>query len=85
MGGWRIVFLMKGLHFRYIFHAGVALLVPKWFGGVAPRHRGNQSEGTKARNQKKTREKLELRWPGIPFPQLPPKKAIGNKDINEII
>lgn len=25
-----------------------------------------------------------MRWPGIPFPQLPPKKAIGNKDIKFI-
>ena len=25
-------------------------------------------------------EKLRESWPGIPIPQLPPKKAIGNKD-----
>jgi len=34
----------------------------------------------------KLNEKLELRWPGLPLPILPPKKAIGNKDakfINE--
>lgn len=30
------------------------------------------------------REKLEQRWPGIPIPTLPPKKAIGNKDIKFI-
>ena len=29
-------------------------------------------------------EKIEQRWPGIPIPQLPPKKAIGNKDIKFI-
>jgi sorting nexin-1/2 len=27
---------------------------------------------------------LEQRWPGIPIPQLPPKKAIGNKDVKFI-
>jgi len=27
---------------------------------------------------------LETRWPGIPIPQLPPKKAIGNKEIKFI-
>ena len=27
---------------------------------------------------------LEARWPGIPIPTLPPKKAIGNKDIKFI-
>jgi len=27
---------------------------------------------------------LESRWPGIPIPTLPPKKAIGNKDIKFI-
>jgi hypothetical protein len=36
----------------------------------------------------KLREKLELRWPGIPFPLLPPKnamkKALGNKDLKFI-
>lgn len=26
------------------------------------------------------REKLEQNWPGVPIPQLPPKKAVGNKD-----
>ena len=30
------------------------------------------------------REKLEQRWPGIPIPRLPAKKAIGNKDIKFI-
>lgn len=29
-------------------------------------------------------EKLEQRWPGIPIPTLPPKKAIGNKDLKFI-
>jgi hypothetical protein len=29
-------------------------------------------------------EKLEQRWPGIPIPCLPPKKAIGNKEIRFI-
>jgi len=29
----------------------------------------------------KLREKLEQTWPGIPIPNLPPKKSIGNKDI----
>ena len=29
-------------------------------------------------------QKLEKRWPGIPIPQLPPKKAVGNKDIKFI-
>ena len=28
--------------------------------------------------------KLEQRWPGIPIPQLPPKKAIGNKEVKFI-
>ena len=28
--------------------------------------------------------KLEARWPGIPIPCLPPKKAIGNKDVKFI-
>ncbi len=28
--------------------------------------------------------KLEERWPGIPIPNLPPKKAIGNKDLKFI-
>jgi hypothetical protein len=32
----------------------------------------------------KLQEKLEARWPGIPLPMLPPKKAIGNKDIKFI-
>jgi len=32
----------------------------------------------------KLAEKLEQRWPGIPIPQLPPKKTIGNKDIKFI-
>ena len=27
---------------------------------------------------------IEARWPGIPIPTLPPKKAIGNKDIKFI-
>ena len=27
---------------------------------------------------------LEQRWPGLPLPQLPPKKAIGNKEIKFI-
>ena len=27
---------------------------------------------------------LEERWPGIPIPNLPPKKAIGNKDVKFI-
>ena len=27
---------------------------------------------------------MEQRWPGIPIPQLPPKKAIGNKDVKFI-
>ena len=29
-------------------------------------------------------EQLEKRWPGIPIPTLPPKKAIGNKDLKFI-
>lgn len=29
-------------------------------------------------------EKLEQRWPGVPIPTLPPKKAIGNKDLKFI-
>lgn len=29
-------------------------------------------------------EALEKRWPGIPIPTLPPKKAIGNKDVKFI-
>jgi hypothetical protein len=29
-------------------------------------------------------EKLKDAWPGIPIPQLPPKKAIGNKDVQFI-
>ena len=29
-------------------------------------------------------QKLEKRWPGVPIPQLPPKKAVGNKDIKFI-
>ena len=32
----------------------------------------------------KLADQLEKRWPGIPVPQLPPKKAIGNKDIKFI-
>ena len=32
----------------------------------------------------KMHEKLEARWPGIPIPQLPPKKAIGNKEVKFI-
>ena len=32
----------------------------------------------------KLHEKLEQRWLGIPIPQLPKKKAIGNKDIKFI-
>ena len=32
----------------------------------------------------KMHEKLEQRWPGIPIPQLPPKKAIGNKEVKFI-
>ena len=32
----------------------------------------------------KLHEKLEQRWPGIPIPCLPPKKAIGNKDVKFI-
>ena len=38
-------------------------------------------EGTRRYNEFfKLHERLEQRWPGIPIPQLPPKKAIGNKD-----
>ena len=29
-------------------------------------------------------EKLDQRWPGVPVPVLPPKKAIGNKDLKFI-
>ena len=29
-------------------------------------------------------EKLRQRWPGIPIPSIPPKKAIGNKDLKFI-
>lgn len=29
----------------------------------------------------KLKEKLEQTWPGIPIPNLPPKKSIGNKDL----
>jgi len=32
----------------------------------------------------KLREKIEARWPGIPIPTMPPKKAVGNKDIKFI-
>ena len=32
----------------------------------------------------KLHEKLTIRWPGIPIPELPPKKSIGNKDIKFI-
>ena len=32
----------------------------------------------------KLAEVIDKRWPGIPIPQLPPKKAIGNKDIKFI-
>ncbi len=28
--------------------------------------------------------KLSQRWPGIPIPTIPPKKAIGNKDLKFI-
>ena len=28
--------------------------------------------------------KLQQRWPGIPIPSVPPKKAIGNKDLKFI-
>ena len=42
-------------------------------------------EGERRYNEfHKLHEKLEQRWPGIPIPQLPPKKAIGNKDIKFI-
>ena len=30
------------------------------------------------------REKLEQRWPGIPIPQLPPKKVLGSKGLKFI-
>ena len=32
----------------------------------------------------KLREVLTQRWPGVPIPVLPPKKAIGNKEIRFI-
>lgn len=32
----------------------------------------------------KLREALVSRWPGVPIPMLPPKKAIGNKEIRFI-
>jgi hypothetical protein len=32
----------------------------------------------------KLHEKLVIGWPGIPIPLLPPKKAIGNKDVQFI-
>ena len=32
----------------------------------------------------KLHQLLEQKWPGIPIPLLPPKKAIGNKDIKFI-
>ena len=42
-------------------------------------------EGDRCYNEfYKLHEKLEQRWPGIPLPLLPPKKAIGNKDIKFI-
>jgi hypothetical protein len=42
-------------------------------------------EGDRRYNEfHKLHEKLEQRWPGIPLPLLPPKKAIGNKDIKFI-
>ena len=58
-------------------------------GSIVYKCKGMDSQGTwegdrRYREFFKLREKLELRWPGIPFPQLPPKKAIGNKDIKFI-
>ena len=42
-------------------------------------------EGIRRYNEfHKLHEKLEARWPGIPIPCLPPKKAIGNKDVKFI-
>ena len=42
-------------------------------------------EGDRRYNEfHKLHEKLDQRWPGIPLPMLPPKKAIGNKDIKFI-
>jgi len=44
-----------------------------------------QWEGTKRYSEfHKLHEVLDSRWPGIPIPNLPPKKAIGNKDVKFI-
>jgi len=32
----------------------------------------------------KLHEKLKQKWPGVPLPQLPKKKSIGNKDVKFI-
>ena len=42
-------------------------------------------EGIRRYNEfHKLHDKLGDRWPGIPIPCLPPKKAIGNKDVKFI-
>ena len=32
----------------------------------------------------KLHEELQKRWPGVPIPNIPPKKTIGNKDVKFI-
>lgn len=54
-------------------------------GHIVYKCKGSDSQGTWEGERRynefyKLQEKLEQRWPGIPIPQLPPKKAIGNKE-----
>jgi len=51
--------------------------------------RGTDAQGTwEGERRYKEFDKLysviEQRWPGVPLPMLPPKKAIGNKEIRFI-
>lgn len=42
-------------------------------------------EGVRRYNEfYKLNEKLKQKWPGIPLPQLPSKKSIGNKEVKFI-
>ena len=43
-------------------------------------------EGTRRYNEFFTlRSTLKMRWPGVFIPSIPPKKAVGNKDVKFII
>jgi hypothetical protein len=58
-------------------------------GHIVYKCRGADNQGTwegerRYNNFFALREKMEQRWPGIPIPQLPPKKVLGSKGLKFI-